>query len=245
MPGNRNGLLDPTPPKRRDSLLGAKPAKRSNSAGREGGPGQAGGKADNPTYGGAALDTSKPQDWDQFVRPISVTKLMLLFRQDRQTIKRRLADLDPVGTHRGQDPLYDFLQAAQRLVEPKFDAKSLIRKMRPQDLPAELQQTFWAAQKSRQAYMVQAGELWHTTDVMRTMSEAFQVIKTTTQLWQGQLEAEFEVQPQLRDRLLAMSDGLLDMVHEALVEIPNNSETRASDEELEHVGDIAEMLDNG
>lgn len=212
------------------------------TGGRKGAKGQAGGRSDNSAYSGPELKTDTPQDWDQFIRPVSVTKLMLLFRMDRATVKKRLSDLDAVGTHRGQDPLYDFLQAAKRLVEPTFDAKAIIKKMRPQDLPAELQQTFWAAQKSRQAYMERAGELWHTDDVMRVFSETFQTIKTTAQLWAGQLEAEYDMPVAVRKDLIEATDALMDSVYEALVEMPELSETKASNEEFDGVG---EMIGDG
>ena len=166
-------------------------------------------------------------------RPVSISFLSDVTHKDRKVITRRLSNLTPMGFHRGSIPLYDFRQALELIVTPKVDPAELIRKMGTNDLPIGLQKDVWDARLKQQQWMIKAGELWPTEDVMEVLGEAFQRLKTTTQLWVDQLADSHDLPNEVRQDLLGLVDGLQKSLHETLVEMPAARETQSQAGEIE------------
>jgi hypothetical protein len=95
---------------------------------------------------------------------LSVRELASLFNMPYQTVHKRIAVVEPAGQRNG-GPVYRIPDVAPYLVKPAFDLNDYIRKLKPKDLPAALQKNFWDAQKARQSYELEAGNLWHTSRV--------------------------------------------------------------------------------
>jgi len=150
---------------------------------------------------------------------VSLSWLAQVFKMDRQTIKRRLAHCPPIRLARGNTPLFDLTQAAAYLVTPKVDIAAWIRSLRPQDLPPGLQKEFWDARLKRQRWEREAGDLWHTRDVLDVLGEAFKRIKETAQLWTDDVERAHGLTAEQRITLTRLVDGLQDDLHERLVEM--------------------------
>lgn len=161
------------------------------------------------------------------LRPVSITFLSEVLRKDRKLITRRLADLTPIAQYRGNVPLYDFRQAIQYLVTPKIDAASMIKKMGTADLPMGLQKDVWDARLKQQKWMEQAGDLWRTENVLEVLGEAFQRLKTTSQLWVDQLAESHALPAEVRKDLMGMVDGLQKDLHLTLVEMPKERSTES------------------
>ncbi len=166
-------------------------------------------------------------------RPVSVTFLMQVWGMDRKTILKRLSELPPVGQHRGNQPLYDFRQAAQYLVTPRVNVAQHIKKMGVEDLPKALQKDVWDAKLKEQKWRLQAGELWPTEDVLEVLGEAFHRLKTTTQLWIDQLSEGHALPAEAREELTRMVDALQADLHHTLVEMPKERATPSQ------IGEIA------
>lgn len=167
------------------------------------------------------------------LRPISISFLSDVLLKDRKAITRKLANLTPMAQYRGNVPLYDFRQALEYLVTPKMDAADLIRKMGVNDLPVGLQKDVWDAKLKQQKWMEQAGDLWKTEEVLEVLGEAFQRLKTTTQLWIDQVAETHSLSPEVRSDLTKMVDGLQKDLHSTLVEMPTEKSTRSQLGEIE------------
>ena len=167
------------------------------------------------------------------LQPVSITLLADVLQRDKKTVGKRLAGLAPMSHHRGNIPLYDFRQALEYLVTPRFNAAEAIKKMGTDDLPVGLQKDVWDARLKQQKWMEQAGDLWRTEDVLEVLGEAFQRLKTTTQLWIDQLSETHALPTEVRKDLTAMVDGLQKDLHQTLVEMPSEKSTRAQLGEIE------------
>ncbi|MGH9928616.1 MAG: DUF1441 family protein [Pyrinomonadaceae bacterium] len=161
---------------------------------------------------------------DDVYRGVGITWLANAFKMDRQTVRKRLAHCPALSQDRSS-PLFSLRQAASYLIEPKVDIAAYLKSMRPQDLPPLLQDSFWSAQTKRQKWEEGAGNLWPTEDVVAVLGEAARRIRTSVTLWTDNLERIQGLTNEQRTALTAMCDGLLDEIHETLVEMPKKKRT--------------------
>jgi len=166
-------------------------------------------------------------------RPVSVTFLSQVMDMDRKTVVKRLTGLSPAGRHRGNAALYDFRQAMQFLVTPKVDVAAYVRKMGVGDLPSALQKDVWDARLKEQKWRQNAGELWPTSSVLEVLGEAFQRLKTTTQLWVDEIAEVNSLPTEVRTELVSRVDGLQAELHKSLVEMPKERSTESQLAELD------------
>lgn len=174
-----------------------------------------------------------PNDWTAFARPVTVTFLMNVFKMDRRTVQRRLAELRPIKYGRGNTPEYDFRQAASYLVDPRIDLKKYIATLKPTDLPTYLQDAYWSAALKRQKFEEQAGDLWRTSDVLDVLGDVFQTLKTTIQLFPDAVDRSGELTDKQRATVTELCDQLQQELHAKLVEMPQRRRTGPVVEEIE------------
>lgn len=218
-----------------EDMLGAPPKRRRGRPRKD------------PNGPEVVAPTDKVNDWDELedgndkfnsrditptYRGVTVNWLHDAFRMDKTTIKKKLARLEPISYQRGNTPLFDFVQAASYLVRPRVDLKEYIKTLRPEDLPNDLQKEYWDALLKRQKYMRQAGELWHTNDVIEVFGEAFKQIKTASQLWINQLDRTTGLTPTQLKTLESLVDQLLDDLHTRLTDMQNRKSTGSSAEDM-------------
>ena len=182
---------------------------------------------------GSASGRSNADIVQYLMQPVSITFLSDVLGRDKKTVVKRLAGLTPMGHHRGNIPLYDFRQALEHLVTPRFNAAEAIKKMGTDDLPIGLQKDVWDARLKQQKWMQQAQDLWHTGDVLEVLGGAFQRLKTTTQLWIDQLGETHAMSSEVRKDLTAMVDALQTDLHRSLVEMPAEKVTAPQSGEIE------------
>lgn len=208
-------LLDttPEPPKRR---RGRPPKKETES------------KAAAPAR--RKMDASVVQALHQ---PVSITFLCEVMKMDRKNVTKRLAPLAPLDQHRGQSPLYDFRQAMQYLVTPRGDIAQTIKRLGTEDLPNSLQKDVWDARLKEQKWKANAGELWHTSTVLDVLTEAFQRLKSSTQLWIDQVSDNHMLPPEARKELTELVDALQADLHRTLVKMPEDKATKSQAGDME------------
>lgn len=123
----------------------------------------------------------------------SIVQLAEIFGIRSPDVARRLGDLTPIGLGRQGNPLYRISEAAARLIKIPVTPELItahLRRMNPKELPPLLSKLFWDAMKVRRQYEEQAGELWLTTEVLQTASEAFQSLRMSLLLIPDQLRDE-------------------------------------------------------
>ena len=165
------------------------------------------------------------QDAGTFYSGVTVHYLCEAFQMAPATVKKKLAHCPIMFRTPGGVVKYNLPTAAAYLVKPRFDIASYIRGMKPNDLPPILQAAYWDAQKKRQDWELNAGELWPTDKVIGALSDTFKLIKTSVMLFSDTLEQEHGLTEPQRLTLTRMTDGLMDEIHNALVRQHETSHT--------------------
>lgn len=181
--------------------------------------------------------SDKPNDEDfsldmtDIERGVSITWLAYAFHMDKNTVKRRIAPLEPIGKKLGH-PVYAMRQAAAYLIQPKVDIAEWIKKLRPNDLPPLLQEVFWAAALKRQKWEENAGDLWRTDAILDVFGELAMSIKSQVQLWVENVDRNHNISPEIRKAITEQSDNLLAEIHKILIDAPNKKRTESQLSEL-------------
>ena len=170
-------------------------------------------------------------DMTDIERGVSITWLAYAFHMDKNTVKRRIAPLEPIGKKLGH-PVYAMRQAAAYLIQPKVDIADWIKKLRPNDLPPLLQETFWAAALKRQKWEENAGDLWRTEAILDVFGELAMSIKSQVQLWVENVDRNHNISPEIRKAITDQSDNLLAEIHNILIEAPSKKRTENQLSEL-------------
>lgn len=147
---------------------------------------------------------------------VTVSWLSQVFGMDPKTVKAKLADCPPLH-RRKAGYVYHLPTACRYLIPPAISAENYIKTMKPSDLPASFQQSFWDAALKRQKWEENAGQLWRTEKVREVLGQTFQTIKFTVQLWADTLERETGLSVEQRALLTKMVDSLQEEIYEALV----------------------------
>lgn len=190
------------------------------------------GGADEEKIEGVSLDLSDVH------AGVSVYWLAAVFGMSTATVKKKLADCPALKRSRDRH-LYDLREAAAYLVKPKGNMERMIKELKPEDLPPKLNSAYWDAKLKYQKWAVQAGELWRTGDVLDVLGEAFNRIRTATQLWQVTIERAHGLTDEQRKLLASMADRLLEETHQALIEMPKSRSTPSLRELDEEEGEAA------
>jgi len=177
-------------------------------------------------------------DITQIFRGVTVTWLMQAFRMDRSTVKKRMANCQPLKYGKGNVPIYDFVQACEYLVKPKVDLDEYLKRLKPEDLPLDLRKEYWEAQLKKQRWEEKAGQLWRTEDVIEVYSEALKHIKTSTQVWASNLDRKTGLSTEQYDLLISMTDRLLSDMHQRLLEMQSHKTTPNSSDGAEDPEDV-------
>ena len=218
-----------------DDLLGPEPEpeKKPKRRGRPPKKGQSAARSTGQNSHSGNATAAYPSVVQALHRPVSITFLSEALGQDRKAVTRKLAELPPVGQHRGNVPLYDFRQALAYLVTPRVDMAKAVRTMRVEDLPPSLHKDVWDAKLKEQKWRQQAGELWQTEDVLEVLGEAFQRLKTTTQLWIDHVADNHALPAPARKELTDLVDALQADLHRTLCEMPKERATASQVGEIE------------
>lgn len=177
------------------------------------------------------IDEPVSMDMSDVFGGVTVSWLAKVFGMDPTTVKQRLADCPPLH-RRKAGYVYALPVAARYLVKPVFDVKAYLEKMKPSELPAQLQKDYWDSQLKRQKWEENAGDLWRTSAIMEVLGETFKTIKFSMQLWADNLETITALSPEQRQLLVQMVDGLQNEIHENLVKMSRDKSTPSVKAEL-------------
>jgi len=158
------------------------------------------------------------------------------------TVRQKIAGC-PAVSKRTSGWLYLIKDAAPYLVKPKMDPESLIKSMRAQDLPPTLQAQFWQAALARQKWEREAGELWHTADVMEAFGEVFKTLKFSTQLWPDTVEKMAGLIDEQREVLQDQIDVMLTEIMDRIKEMAREKSTASSVARLDELLLATEVLE--
>lgn len=165
-------------------------------------------------------------------RPVSKNWLAEALQMSSETVAKRLTNCPILGSTGGGRHVYDFKTAVRYLLPPLMDLGEYIQVLRPQDLPVELNKVFHEGMRQKLKYEHEAGESWSTESVLDVFGDVFMTIKDRTQLWTETLRERGGLNEKQYAMLTEMVDGLLNDLHESLVDMPNRRKTPNRLEEL-------------
>lgn len=169
----------------------------------------------------------------------SLNQLALMFKMRSETVARDCRDLSPIGM-RGGYPVYSIKEAAQRLIKP-LNPEAIIRRMKSEDLPPDLQKNFWLGLKAKNEYLIEKGRLFPVEEIVSAFAEAANIIRVDLQLMIDKIGKRTEVTPEQRVVFGELIDGTLSLIHEHLDEAFSVPEPESG--ELE-AGDATEPADD-
>lgn len=182
-------------------------------------------KAPPPNMKYKPIGDNKLLQLDDIYTGVSVDWLSKVFRMSRAAVVASLADCPPLRA--GGAKHYDLATAAAYLVDPVKDLQAAMKKLKAEDLPENLRESFWNAQIKELKYQTLAGELWPTQSVLKVLGDAFKSIRSHTMLWADSVEEKGGLSPKQHSLLVGLVDQLLNELHSALVDIDKKSTTRS------------------
>lgn len=179
---------------------------------------------------------------DSAMGGVTVSFLSQVFRMDPAAVKRRLTNCPILesrkrGTTQTQH-IYDLATAAKYLVETDLDPKILISKLKKEDLPPAISTAYWDALLKKQKFEENAADLWRTERVWEVLSDSFQTMKFSIQLWAETVERETGLTEEQREIIYRMADGLQQDLYDALV---RKSEGKVTGSQLDEIPDNMKM----
>lgn len=151
----------------------------------------------------------------------TLAQLGQIFGMSYKTVQSRVVGRVTPARPKGQtekDPLrYHIRDVAPLLCDPQVDIEEILKSLTPAKIPPMLQDAFWKAQKSRLEVEEKLGHLWSTERVVKVIADAFKPCRMAILMFVEEIEQQEELTPAQRALLTSMSDGLLESLHEALV----------------------------
>jgi hypothetical protein len=161
-----------------------------------------------------------PQSQDQLdmlYGYVTVTALAAIFALDPKQVNKRLVGKVTPNAE-GKVLRYRIRDAAPHLVDFKFDVEDAIKKLPPSKIPPALQDAFWKAQLSRQKFEENRGDLWRTSQVIKVMGTAFQIMRMQIMMFRDTLQHQTDLTDRQVKLVDKMSDDLLLSLRKALVD---------------------------
>ena len=124
---------------------------------------------------------------------------------------KKLVDMKgirPIGTF-GRAKLYSIYDLATVCVSPDWTDDEWETILSKRHFPAQLVKDFWVAKKAKQDYLLSAGDLWHTTEVIGALSEAFKTVAMGIKLITDQVERETTLTVHQRNLINEFIDAAL------------------------------------
>lgn len=162
----------------------------------------------------------------------NLSELSKLFRMDYRTIVEKLHGVTPSGK-RGKANTWRVDEVAPYLVRPIFDIEEYVRRMHHSELPKMLTKEYWAGQRSKQEYLLRAGDLWPTDQVVEAVGEIFKLVKMNATLTVDSVERQVELSPRQRQIVIGIMDGMLRDLRQAILERFEDHEVDLEDGNVE------------
>lgn len=157
------------------------------------------------------------EDMTMIYKGCSVSELSAIFDMTPVDVNKRISGNVQSTNPDHRVPRYRLKEAAPYLCNVVFDIEQFLKDMSPAKLPPALQDAFWKAQKTRQQFEQDQGDLWSTQRVVEVLAEVFKTFRMTMMMMSDTIDQQAELSPQVRSLIQQMSDQILEMAHKNLV----------------------------
>lgn len=156
----------------------------------------------------ARSDSLDQESRSMIFEGLNLSELGRLFHMDHRVLVEKLHGVAPHGK-RGKADTYLVHEVAPYLVKPIFDIETYIKRMNHADLPKMLTKEFWAGQRSKQEYLLKAGDLWPTAEVIKNVGELLKLVSMSAKLTRDTVERQVELSDRQRAIITSLMDGML------------------------------------
>lgn len=129
----------------------------------------------------------------------------------------RKAKIQPSGTRNGAD-IYAIRDIASVCVPPVWTDEEWEEVFHKGHFPIALKKDFWAAKKARLSYLVEAGEYWHTADVIDAVSELNKTFAMGVKLIPDTIDRLTTLTPEQRTLVVELLDEVMKGVSKAVAD---------------------------
>lgn len=120
----------------------------------------------------------------------------------------RKAGLQPSGTRNGAD-IYQIKDLASVCVQPIWSDEEWEEVLHKGHFPISLKKDFWSARKARLNYLVEAGEYWHTGEVISAVSELNKTFAMGVRLIPDTIDRLTTLSPEQRKLVTELLDEVM------------------------------------
>lgn len=164
---------------------------------------------------------------EEFLLPVSKNFLARVTGIDPMTLTKRLRNCKPCGMAGANRPVYYFHQVLPYIVKPKMSAEEFAKSLNKADLPPEINNAFWNAQRARVRYKIEAQEAWETEDVVRFLGEVAIELKDSLTM----APEEMRQRAKMDDEQIALFEAMLDemrtAIHDRLLDVAERTPARS------------------
>lgn len=142
----------------------------------------------------------------QYKDGISIIEASDVFhvQQDDLITLIKLAELEPISPHR-----YDIYEVAALVVPPRWTDEEWEKVLTRRSFPPKMTKEFWGAKQARQNYLLSAGDLWPTHEVVSTLGDVLKTVSMGVKLITDNIERETGLTQKQRDLINNMVDEAL------------------------------------
>ena len=149
----------------------------------------------------------------------------------------RKAGLKPSGTRNGTD-IYKIKDIASVCVPPIWTDEEWETVLHKGHFPETLKKDFWASRAYRLKYLTEAGEYWHTSEVIAAVSELNKTFAMGVRLIPDTLDRLTVLTPEQRKLVTELLDEVMQGVAKTVTE---NFTARAPKERKERYAELTEQ----
>lgn len=146
---------------------------------------------------------------------------------DPMTIRKRLENAPVAGKSGHNREVYRLFDVIPHLVVPKMTPDQFVRTLNKANLPPEINNAFWAAQRGRVRYKLEAQESWDTEDVLSFLGEVAMSLKDSLTMSIEEMRARAKLTDEQAALFETMVDEMRQNIVDKLLEIPGRRETKS------------------
>lgn len=148
----------------------------------------------------------------------NMSQLCILFKADDRVLKEKMHGINPVGKRTGV-PIYAVHEVAARMGKLTVEqVDAAMKRLNHSDLPKLVSKEYWNGLRAKQAYELENGDLWRTTEVVHKVGEMVKTLKMELDLMSDGVEKQVELTSRQREIMLELIDGAKTSMLNALKE---------------------------
>lgn len=160
-----------------------------------------------PMFGTGRKDVTAD---DVLMKGITIKQASILFGIHNTELSNLVvrAKLKPSGERSGNN-IYSIPDLASLCVPPKWTHEEWEEVLHKGHFPTTLKKDFWNARQARLKYLLEAGELWHTSEVIASVAELNKTFAMGVRLIPDQLDRITSLTVEQRNLITEMLDDVL------------------------------------